>query len=146
MNDPSAALAIYKNQPKQRMKRALAGARRVRIADVGDGQMVKLVARVELPSSPLAGPLSDRQCAAYDAVVEEYRRGNKSSSWQPRHREQRLTEFVLVDESGRARVPIASRVETSIVDDHHLTEAEGAEGGERIARFLVSRKVETVRA
>ena len=89
----------------QRLMRRMRGTPQRAIADVVEGERVRVVGRVRV-EAPLAAPLSARPCAYYRVVVEEQRRRGKSTYWFTVVDEERGVDFLLEDGTGVARVPI----------------------------------------
>jgi hypothetical protein len=59
----------YALSPERRLARLVAGVPATAIADVRDGQLVKICGTVRLPQSPLVAPFSGRPCVYYRATA-----------------------------------------------------------------------------
>ncbi|MBX3274002.1 MAG: hypothetical protein KF729_27300 [Sandaracinaceae bacterium] len=89
----------------QRLKRRMRATPQRAIADVVEGERVRIVGRVR-GDATIAAPLSGRPCVYYRVVVEEQRRRGKSSYWATLVDEERGVEFLVEDGAGVARVPV----------------------------------------
>lgn len=98
-------------------KRRLRGAKRVDIASVRDGQLVKISGRLELYAPALQAPLTGRPCAFFETLLEEYS-GGKHKRWRVRVRESDAREFLVVDGTGKALIETAS-LRVAVVRDGH---------------------------
>ncbi len=98
----SAGRVIYADflSPESRLKRALAGRRRVPIAEAQEGP-VRMTGRARQVGDLLRAPVSQRPCIAFHLVIEE--RGVKYD-WQKVLELTDARPFMLVDESGTALV------------------------------------------
>jgi hypothetical protein len=94
------------------MRRSLGKAARVRVADVPDGAVVKLVGRAQAVGRPLHSPARGQPCFFFETVV--YEPGERAAeegsgfAWRERARETKSTDFLVEDETGRALVRAAS--------------------------------------
>ncbi|MCA1665346.1 MAG: hypothetical protein LC659_13970, partial [Myxococcales bacterium] len=92
----------------RRIKRALKNVKQTKIADAKDGKVVKLVGELVYAGHSIASPLSQRTCAYYSVVVEEYRgRGTRGRRWREIIREEKGIDFYLRDDSDMALVRIS---------------------------------------
>ncbi len=100
------------------VRRALKAAPTTNIAEVEDGQRVKLIGTLKLLGEPIIAPLSGRQCAAYHAVVEHEPGGHSQSSTSMivAAEERRACAFLICDDTGEAHVEPGG-AESSIVHD-----------------------------
>ncbi len=93
---------------ERRIKRALKHVKPTAIRDVRDGKAVKIVGELVYAGRSIAAPLSQRACAYYSIVVEEYRgRGTRGGHWHEIVREEKGVDFYLRDDSGMALVRVA---------------------------------------
>ena len=91
----------------RRIKRLLKRTRPTPIEDARDGKVVKIVGELVYAGRSIPSPLSQRPCAYYSIVVEEYRgRGTRSGHWQRIVTEQNGIDFYLRDATGMALVRI----------------------------------------
>lgn len=88
----------------QKLRRRLRDMRARPIAELGDGQLGKVVGRARAINDTLAAPLTGRRCVYYVATVEERRSSGKSSYWKRIIYETHCVPFMLEDGSGRALV------------------------------------------
>lgn len=95
--------AFWYFSPDQRAKRAIRAVAVSRIADVSDGERVRVVGQIEV-EAPVAAPLSGRACAYWRVLVEELRSNGKSSSWHKLVDEHDGVDFLLRDSTGAAWV------------------------------------------
>jgi len=92
----------------RRIKRALKNVKPTKIGDAKDGKAVKIVGELVYAGHSIASPLSQRKCAYYSIVVEEYRgRGTRGGHWREIIREEKGIDFYLRDDSGMALVRIS---------------------------------------
>lgn len=91
-----------------RLRRALKKAPRLKIAQVKDGQLAKIVGRLRyLEAEPLWAPLTGRGCAYYEVTVEQEKSNNRSSHWETIISDSDYhTTFLIEDDSGRAVVEL----------------------------------------
>lgn len=87
-----------------KIRRALRAARRVPIAEVREGEVVRVTGRVRGVSELLRAPLSGRPCVFFEVTVEEYRSSGKSGRWVRILREQEAMDFLVEDGTGKALV------------------------------------------
>jgi len=93
----------------RRIKRLLRRVKPTPIGDVPDGRVVKIVGELVYARRSISSPLSQRNCAYYSIVVEEYRsRGTRGGHWREILREEKGVDFYLRDETGMALVRVAS--------------------------------------
>ena len=98
-------VAVWGLTADRRAKRALRRVAHVKIADVRDGVLVKLIGTVKGAAAPLTSPNRREECVYYHAWYEELRRGNKGGvGWVSIGDEQHGCDFLLEDESGVATI------------------------------------------
>jgi hypothetical protein len=102
----------------QKIRRTLRGAPATRIADLGDGQLGKVVGRARGLTETLAAPISGRRCIYFSVTVEERRSTGKSNHWRTVIREARGVPFMLEDDSGRALVDATAARIAAEFDGH----------------------------
>jgi hypothetical protein len=100
-------------------KNPLAGAVARPIAEVGDGEIVKIVGRVELCEETLTAPLTGGACALYETSIEHIGR-DAPANWYPVATELRAVELVVADDTGRARIRVGN-FDARIVRGHQDT-------------------------
>lgn len=92
---------------ERRIKRLLKRMRPTPVRDARDGKALKIVGELIYAGGSLSSPLSQRRCAYYSIVVEEYRgRGTRGGHWREILREERGVEFYVRDQSGVALVRV----------------------------------------
>ena len=87
----------------QRAKRAMRGVPARSISDVIEGELARVVGRVEV-DGPVLAPLSGRPCAYWRVVVERNEGGGRNSTWRKLVDESDGVDFALLDETGKAWV------------------------------------------
>jgi hypothetical protein len=110
---------------EERTRRALA-APIVKVRDVKEGATVRVTGKLILGNSILEAPFSHRECAHYDAILEERYVEDWRDTWHTVAHETNTCGFFVEDETGRIEVD-ATRVEGVVVRDHHKTKGEIAE-------------------
>jgi hypothetical protein len=96
----------YFKSDRWRLSRALKKAARVPLADVRDGDVVRVTGRARAAEEePFGAPLSGRACLAYEVEVEEYVQHGRSGKWKSIiHETDHVDAFWLVEPRARARV------------------------------------------
>jgi hypothetical protein len=88
-----------------RAKRSLRKVALRRIADLREGDRVKIVGVVGRVAEPLVSPNRELACVYYHAWHEELRRGEKGGvGWSATGDEEHGCDFTIEDDSGTARV------------------------------------------
>ncbi|MEZ4336868.1 MAG: hypothetical protein R3B82_09595 [Sandaracinaceae bacterium] len=90
----------------QRTKRKMRAIPVRAIGEVMEGEVARVVGKVRV-DAPLIAPLSGRPCAYWRIVVEEKRRRGKHSYWQTLVDEEEGTDFLLLDDTGKAKVQVS---------------------------------------
>ena len=106
----SLVVQFRRYDPKKKAKQALKKAPLVAISEAREGQLVKIVGRVVRAEEPFTVPLSGHACACYEVRVY------LSDGDFDRHDEARGVDFVIADETGRARVDCRS-LEALVLDE-----------------------------
>jgi hypothetical protein len=89
-----------------------------RIADAGDGQIVKVVGELIYAHRTTASPLSRRSCAYYSVRVDQYTGSGLLASWLTLVREAGGVDFYVRDDSGTALVRVGKgRLASALVQD-----------------------------
>jgi hypothetical protein len=112
---------------KRRIKQAL----RVPIVEAREGEMTKIVGRLELAGPPLIAPLTQRKCAYFHAYVEEKHRNH----WSTVVSERDACEFFVVDETGRARIDVLL-LQGVVVSDAHTRSGISNDAPAELEDFL----------
>ena len=102
----------------QKIKRALRAAEHVPIANYPHGGIKRVIGVLSVEGDMLSAPLSGRQCAAWEVVVEEQRSSGKSTSWYTIVRQVEAVPFLVEDETGRAHVD-PSGAQLVVTADRH---------------------------
>jgi len=121
-----------------RARRKLRKAPSRRIADVIDGEIVKVLGTLRYGERRLEAPLTGRPCAAWKVVVF----GNQGRDRTPTLEADETTDFLVEDDSGRAYVHVPLAV-LAIVQDRHLRSGIVEEPTQRMQDFLFHRNWET---
>lgn len=88
-----------------RAKRSLRKVARRRIADLREGDRVKIIGVVGRAGEPLVSPNRELPCVYYHAWHEELRRGEKGGvGWRAVGDEEHGCDFTIADDSGTANV------------------------------------------
>lgn len=126
--------AGYWFSDEQKRKRAVDNAPSRSLAKVSEGELVKVVGQIRYIGEPLQATLTARPCACCEVIVEES--GNMVNNRGGEViRDVRAIDFLLDDDSGRARVDTrAIEIETS--RDKQLTNDALGEAKARAEAFL----------
>jgi hypothetical protein len=92
----------------RRIKRALKRVKPTPIRDATDGKAVKIVGELVYAGRSIPSPLSQRTCAYYAIVVEEFQQRGRGGRWHELIREEKGVDFYLRDDSGMALIRVAS--------------------------------------
>jgi hypothetical protein len=116
----ATSIAIYRQvfSAPAKAKRALSARPPRRIADVEDGAVVKIVGKVELLEAPLVSPIAQRECAFYEAFVEEELGDENGSNWTQRIAERYARNFVVREGSSKAVVDVSGATFAIVADVH----------------------------
>ncbi|MDX9722088.1 MAG: hypothetical protein RBU37_15210 [Myxococcota bacterium] len=91
---------LKRSRPEEKAKRALRQQPIVPIAEVQQGQLVKVAGLLDFAEKALIAPLSKRPCAAWKVIVSQY----SDSSWAEWFRDEAVSPFVIEDATGRALI------------------------------------------
>jgi hypothetical protein len=116
-------------------RRKLSAAPLKKIRDVSQGELVKIVGRIEPHAPVLTAPLSGRSCSYFEAVVEERVSRKNSTGWRVRIRETDVREFFVVDGTGRALVEVAN-AHVVAVQDHHQSSGTFDDASPELEAYL----------
>jgi hypothetical protein len=95
---------------RAKAKRAIKRAKRKNIADVQDGEIVKIRGTLRYAGSTVVAPISGRQCVAFNVMVEQ----SQGKRTPIRFTEDDCTTFLLEDATGKALVsPTLARLVVS---------------------------------
>lgn len=100
------------------VKRKLKKATGRKVSEFLNGDIAKVVGKVEFVGEPLIAPLSGRRCAYYYVLVEELQSDGKSSHWQKIIEEEVKGSFVIRDGRYRAFIRSSqSNIKSYLVQD-----------------------------
>lgn len=108
---------------RERTRRTLEAAQIVKVRDVSAGKTVRITGKLVLGTSSLEAPFSHRECAHYDAIIEEKYVQDWRETWHTIAHETSSCEFFVEDETGRIAVD-TTRFEGIVVRDHHKSTGE----------------------
>ncbi|MBI9052925.1 MAG: hypothetical protein JEY96_03855 [Bacteroidales bacterium] len=86
------------------VKRKLRKTPSKKISDFKNGNIAKVVGRVDCVNSPLLAPLSNRKCAYYSIKVEKRVSTGKNSHWEKIIEEDVYDTFIVRDSTGTALI------------------------------------------
>jgi hypothetical protein len=95
----AAAYCFWYFSAEQTMRRAILAAARKRIREAREGEIVRIVGRLEYVGAPLHAPLSEKSCAYYRVTIRE----NDATSGIAID-EQEAQPFLVADPTGSALV------------------------------------------
>lgn len=130
----------------RRIKRLLRRIKPTAIRDVSDGRVVKIVGELVYAGRSIPSPLSQRACAYYSIVVEEYRgRGTRGGHWREIVREETGIDFYVRDDSGMAlvRVTAGGKYFPALVQDHRARTSPILSNDPGLEEFLRRRGIAT---
>lgn len=117
----------------KRVARALSAAPMVKIGEAKHGDVVRVTGKLVHGAATLEAPFSRRECAHYDALVEERWIDHGQEAWGALAHEAASRNFVVTDETGSVTVD-TSRFEAFVTKDHHR--AKGDLDGAKAEAFL----------
>ncbi len=120
------------------LRRAMKAVPLSTVAGATEGARVRIVGRVVQRDHVLDAPLSQRRCVAFRVLVETRRQSGKSSHWVKTIDEHSEVDFILEDETGRARVE-APGGEFLIVLDHSESSGFLNDATPELEEFLTAR-------
>jgi hypothetical protein len=127
---------------ERRIKRALRNVKPTAIREARDGKAVKIVGELVYAGRSIEAPLSQRACAYYSVVVQEYRsHGTRGGHWHEIIREEKGIDFYLRDDSGMALVRPASNGQDfpALVQDRKARTSPILSNDANLERFLNER-------
>ena len=116
------------------------------IRQARDGKAVKIVGELVYAGRSIPSPLSQRTCAYYSIVVQEYRgRGARGGHWREILREDNGIDFFVRDESGTALVRVAAdgKYFPALVQDRRARTSPILSNDADLERFLGERGIAT---
>ena len=127
---------------KARIKRKLKKAELKPLASYKDGDIAKVVGKVELVGTPLEAPLSGRKCGYYHVLVEQEKSSGKNSSWHTLIDEEVSGDFVIRDGANRALIR-GRKVKSHIVQDRKYKSGFLNDATQNLERYLRSKGYES---
>jgi hypothetical protein len=130
----------------RRIKRLLRRIKPTAIRDAADGRVVKIVGELVYAGRSIPSPLSQRACAYYSIVVEEYRgRGTRGGHWREIVHEEKGIDFYVRDDSGMALVRVTSdgKYFPALVQDRRARTSPILSSDPDLERFLAERGIAT---
>lgn len=103
---------------ERRTRSALVAAPIVKVGDVRQGDKVRVTGKLKHGPMTLDAPFSHRQCAHYDAILEERYLEEGKEAWSTVAHETSARPFFVADETGEVQVD-TTRFEAVVVRDHH---------------------------
>lgn len=116
------------------IKRRLIQNKPVRIQDVQDGAIVKLVGKIVVEKTPLEAPFSLQKCVYFYSSVHE-QSSSGSDAWKEILAETKRMDFWLEDDTGRALIR-AEKLKIAVIRDVELSSGTLNDAPERLERFL----------
>lgn len=138
----SVMLGVALFNQKARWRRASTNTPIVSIEAFPEGKLGKVVGALEYVAEPIFAPLTDRECAYYEAVVEQ---SDGDNGWKNIVRERRGVTFSFVDSSGRALVD-PTRAEVVLVQNSRTKSGSFDPAAVAEEEAFLSRHGNTVRA
>ena len=113
-----------------------------RISTVTNGEIAKIVGKVEIIDKPLTAPLSGRKCAYYYVLIEQCVSSGKSSHWEKLIEEEVSGTFGIRDDQYCAQID-SKEIKSYIVQDRNFSSGLFADPPEEILGYLKQHDVET---
>jgi hypothetical protein len=131
------AIGMYFS-PEAQLRRSMKSVTVSTVAGAAEGTRVRIVGRVARRERVLAAPLSHRNCVAFRVLVETRRQSGKSSHWVRTIDEHEEVDFLLEDDTGRARVEVRGGA-FLIVLDHSESSGFMNDATHELESFLADR-------
>ena len=100
-----------------------------------DGQSGRIVGRLVYASEPLIAPLSNRPCAYYHVMVEEYQSSGETGYWKKVIDSEQGRDYILEDETGKALVRM-NDARIAVHKDEHYRSGTFNDATPNLERFL----------
>ena len=113
-----------------------------KIAYINEGQVAKIVGKVQLVDEPIIAPLSGRACAYYHIILEQLVSSGKSSHWKTIIDEHDICKFLIDDGSGDYAYFNSNHSKKLIVKDHEYKTSIFKDPSARMLQFLADRQIE----
>jgi hypothetical protein len=127
----------YYFSQKAIIKRKLKKAVSEKLSQFANGDIAKVVGKIEFVSRPLVAPLSNRPCAYYHVMVEQQVSTGKSSHWKTIITEENTGTFVIRDGKYCAHVN-SEKIKSYIVDDRKYSSGFLNDASEVLENYLNS--------
>ncbi|MCU4175659.1 hypothetical protein [Carboxylicivirga sp. N1Y90] len=127
-------VSVFYNK-KAIIKRKLKKAPLKRISSFKDGELAKLVGKVEFVEEALKAPLSGRECAYYHIRVEQQVSSGKSSHWKTIVDEVVANKFVI-REGNEAAFVHSTKVKSHVVEDRKYRSGFLNDASEKLEAYL----------
>jgi hypothetical protein len=126
---------------ERRIKRALRRVKTTLIADARDGKVVKVVGVLAYAGRTIPSALSQRPCACYSVVVEQFQPRGRGGRWHEVVREEKGLDFYLRDDSGVALVRLAGDGKhfAALIQDRKARTTPILRNDPNLERFLAER-------
>jgi len=133
----SVAIICYYFSKKVVVKRMLKKAVGKKISDFQNGDIAKVIGKVEFVGDPLIAPLSGRQCAYYHILVEEEVSSGDDSDWNTLIEEEKAGTFVIRDGRYCAHIN-CSNIKSYLVQDRVFASGYKNDATEVLEKYLQS--------
>ncbi len=127
---------------KARIKRKLKKAELKSIADFKDGEIAKIVGKVEIIGNPLISPLSNRECSVYYIHIEEKVSSGKNSTWKTIVEEEVSNKFIIREGNNCALIN-DNNLNYYIVQDKNYSSGFMNDPTENLEKYLNSKGYES---
>ena len=135
----SIFLFAWYNAPERVARRALAKLPVLPIANIPEGALARVTGRVRIFGQPRVAPLSGRPCAFYRVRVLEKRTSEKGTHWRTIVDETAGSDFLVVDDSGKALIRYERSARFVVVKDVNLRSGTFHDPTPTMNRFLEQR-------
>lgn len=127
-----AAHVYYAEERK--IKRRLMQNAPVKIQEVQDGTIVKIVGKIRMEQEPLEAPFSAQKCVYYHSTVHE-QSSTGSNEWRVILSETNSMDFWIEDATSRAWIQ-AAKLKIAVIKDNEFSSGTFDDAPERLERFL----------
>ena len=129
------AFVNYYFSKKNVIKRKLKKATGKKISEFLNGEIAKVVGKVDCLNKPIIAPLSGRPCAYYYVLVEQKVSSGKSSHWKKLIEEEIAGAFVIKDGRYCARID-TKNIKSYITEDRKYTSGFLEDATEVLEKYL----------
>lgn len=127
----------YLFSKKAIVKRKLKKAISKNISQFLNGDIAKVIGKVEFVGDPLIAPLSSRECAYYYVLVEQKVSSGKNTRWKKIIEEEVAGNFVVRDGNDRAFVD-TMKIKTYLVQDRNFNSGFMNDATDQLNTYLAS--------